>query len=354
MLDMCGADTFLRLAEQPDINIFYLDGGSGVLTEAPGSATEEHRPTLYRLPSWELEGFATRELQRATGRSGKGRRLAHRLLTNIKPLNIDDQVVQEAVGDYQDGATAERVAHRLIDVLAPTYRIPDDFFFAISKKRTDERGDWFVVESNVDWGAATRAWQEQYSHQNVLNPAFVLTNTLKVQENLYFASLFSSDIAVDALQSKLIEDRCRALLQARRRHTEIVGDFQHNVLGSSRALAEAINSGERSISELLDLLPHARHFRAWVNGHDPDESLLQKYISEVVARTWVERLPAKTARWALVTAAGALGGLLAGEAGLAISAAAGYVDSILIERMLAGWKPNRFIDDRLRPFIRDV
>jgi hypothetical protein len=351
LLDKCGAETLVRLVEQPDLDVCYLDGGTGVLTENTNTLAEEHKPIVYRLPDWELEGYTVRELQRVTGRQGKGRRFAHRLLNNIRPLSIDRQVIEEAIGDFQDRPFVERVAHRLVAVLAPSYALPADAYFIVNKKRVDERGVWFSVDSNIDWGAATRSWQDYSAHENALSAAYVLTSALSVQENLYFASLYSADIAVDAVHSMLIEERCRALLQARRGHTILVAEFQENVLGSSRAVAEAINSDERTVAELLDLLPHARRFRTWVAGQEPDESLVQNYIGELTASAWLQRLPIKTIRWVMVTASGALGALLGADTGFAVGATAGLFDSLLIERMIGGWRPNRFVDGRLRPFV---
>jgi hypothetical protein len=243
----------------------------------------------------------------------------------------------------------ERVAFRLLESLAPAYQLGRQTLeFRIVDKRVDDAGSWAEVRTNIDWRAATRAWRERSGVSNELNPAFVLSSALSIQEHLYFASLYSSDLAVDPLASMLIEEKCSELLLARRRHEAQIADFQLNVAQSAHSVAEAINQGQRSLAELLDLLDHARRFRRWVADQEPDESLLQNYISEVSASSWVEGLPSKIIRWAFIAG---LGVALGVPDSLVAGPALGLADALLTERLLGGWRPNRFVDDNLAPFV---
>jgi hypothetical protein len=67
---------------------------------------------------------------------------------------------------------------------------------------------------------------------------------------------------------------------------------------------------------------------------------------------WAERLPSKTARWAIFTAAGTVASLaltpLVGTAvGLGLTAA----DTFLVDKLIKGWKPNQFVNGPLREFL---
>ena len=48
-------ETLLRLVQEPDVDTYYLDGGSAVLTQNTNTVHEEHRPVFYQLPDWDLE-----------------------------------------------------------------------------------------------------------------------------------------------------------------------------------------------------------------------------------------------------------------------------------------------------------
>lgn len=342
-------ETLLRLVQEPDVDTYYLDGGSAVLTQNTNTVHEEHRPVFYQLPDWDLERFIVGEFQTRTNRVGRGRRLAHGFIESVHPVGVSPDVLTSVLADCANRDFIERVAFRLLESLAPAYQLGRQTLeFRIVDKRVDDAGSWAEVRTNIDWRAATRAWRERSGVSNELNPAFVLSSALSIQEHLYFASLYSSDLAVDPLASMLIEEKCSELLLARRRHEAQIADFQLNVAQSAHSVAEAINQGQRSLAELLDLLDHARRFRRWVADQEPDESLLQNYISEVSASSWVEGLPSKIIRWAFIAG---LGVALGVPDSLVAGPALGLADALLTERLLGGWRPNRFVDDNLAPFV---
>jgi hypothetical protein len=79
---------------------------------------------------------------------------------------------------------------------------------------------------------------------------------------------------------------------------------------------------------------------------------LKEYYKEVTAGSWMDKLPARAARWSIFTGIGlvvdALGGAGIGTAAaLAVSAG----DALILDSIIDGWKPNHFIDNELTKFI---
>ena len=128
--------------------------------------------------------------------------------------------------------------------------------------------------------------------------------------------------------------------------------FQEHHLEDARSVREAINSGERSFEEFLDLLDHADRFKEWLKGRNPDADLIREYYKAATSETWIDKLPTKSFRFVLAT----LGGLGAdmlfptGGIGTAIGVGIGASDSLLLDRILKGWRPNHFIEGELKTF----
>jgi hypothetical protein len=110
-----------------------------------------------------------------------------------------------------------------------------------------------------------------------------------------------------------------------------------------------VNSGERTFGDVLKLLDSADRFREWLQKQQPSVDLVTAYYRDVTAETWASKLPAKLMRWAVAVGVGvAVGGL--GAEGVAITAGLGAADQFLVERIAAGWRPNQFVEGKLKPF----
>ncbi len=146
--------------------------------------------------------------------------------------------------------------------------------------------------------------------------------------------------------------KCRDLLSARLRNEDSIELFQAEKLGNGHAIREVINSGERSYKDLVKLLQSARKFRHWLQKQEPDIDLINAYYKEVTASTWVEKLPVKVLRWAILTAAGI--GLSHTDPIIAntVSGSLSAVDSLLLDKFIHGWRPNQFVDGPLQHFVQ--
>jgi hypothetical protein len=129
--------------------------------------------------------------------------------------------------------------------------------------------------------------------------------------------------------------------------------FQSMVLPNCKRIREVISSGERTIDEFLHLLDHSEKFREFIAEQNPDRKLVESYYSEVTRGSWVDKLPSKSTRFVVANGLGIAVDAAFG-AGLATAAVQlGYnvLDTFILEKILKGWRPNRFIDDELAPFL---
>jgi hypothetical protein len=100
------------------------------------------------------------------------------------------------------------------------------------------------------------------------------------------------------------------------------------------------------------LLDHSQRFKDWLASRTPDQRLLEEYYRSVTANTWIDKLGTKATRWAITT-----GLATAVEAfypsGLAMIAAQGLslLDATMLDTIAKGWRPNHFVEGRLRQFV---
>jgi hypothetical protein len=128
--------------------------------------------------------------------------------------------------------------------------------------------------------------------------------------------------------------------------------FQEIVLQDFPSIREAINSGERSISEFLSLLDKAERFRQWLRDANTDSGLIRSYYKAAVTKTWADKLPTKSVRFICAAGLGLLAdALLPMGVGTATGLGIGAADSLYFDRMIKGWRPNQFIDGPYRAFV---
>jgi hypothetical protein len=102
------------------------------------------------------------------------------------------------------------------------------------------------------------------------------------------------------------------------------------------------------------LVRQAEQFREWLKKQGNAEDLRKAYCQDVAHLDWADKLPPKSLRWLMITAAGfglsAVAGPIAGTiAATALSAG----DAFLLDKLLKGWKPNHFIEGPLKQFLKD-
>jgi hypothetical protein len=172
---------------------------------------------------------------------------------------------------------------------------------------------------------------------------------MRVQEDAHFAARYESEIAIDHVNAVLLQQHVARHLTPSR---GIAAKFQDFVFDDSRAVAEAIRSGDRTLEDVLRLLPQAARFKEWLQGEAAQADALKAYFRDATAQTWIDRLPAKSARWVVFSGLGlGLDVLGAGGIGTLAGVAVSALDSFVLDRLVRGWKPTQFIDDHLRQLV---
>ncbi len=319
-LQLMGPEGLLRLARNDYATVYYSHQVLGF----PPAGNSYWTISTLTVQGWEAERLVQKSLEEMTGRRGYSKRLAERLLSALRMLNLDDtEIVTRAT---EDVLSPERVAAwlpLLLSSIAPSYRAPAGAFLRVLRDSTA-----LMVETNLDFAAITAAYRELTDRSdNSIEAAHLLLAMAAVQEDIALAERLGSDLSLTPMRSDLLRLYDEELLTVGH---EAGGpaQLQDFVFDDARAIRHAVNSGRVSFDDVLDLVDRSRQFHTWLLEQPPDADLLKQYFREATRGTWVDRLPAGLARWLLVTGGGAAASaLVAGPPGIAIAAGLSAVDA---------------------------
>lgn len=163
------------------------------------------------------------------------------------------------------------------------------------------------------------------------------------------ASRFGGDLIAGAEDEALVAEQVGVAMHRRLRNAHEIAQFSYVEFGEGCGVAQAIDSGERTFSEFLELLERGRKFKDMLKNANPSVGLLRAYQDEVAKGSWLNQLLPKPLRFGFVNGVGVLADALGG--GGAASIAIGAVDEFILDRIRFGYSPATFVQNKLRPFV---
>ena len=156
------------------------------------------------------------------------------------------------------------------------------------------------------------------------------------------------------LYESIIKNKFRSIFKNRENSVSEISLFQDYLFDNAKQIREIINSGERDFKDILNVLYKAKKYHEWLRNKEDDAGLIKSYFQEVTQDSWIDKLPSKTFRSVFFTGTGLAMDLFgAGGVGTALGVGLSALDSFLLEKIIKGWKPNQFIDNSLKPFVKE-
>jgi hypothetical protein len=208
-------------------------------------------------------------------------------------------------------------------------------------------GGELAVDTNLDFAAINRL-----ANVNEISAAYILAHIVSARTDTYFAADYMGELVTSPANSALIRLKHFDFIRRRSKSEDQHDMFENVVLDDARTVREVVNSKERSITEFFRLLDEGAKFRNWMHAQNPDAQLVREYYDQVNKETWIGRLPGKSLRFAFFTGAGMLADLFAPTGlGTAAGLGIGATDSLLLDKLLKGWRPSHFIEGPLKYFV---
>lgn len=339
------SDVLLELLEKGYLEIEYVANGPGIASK-PSSIGDVKNLVLWGLVK-DVNEIVFESIFESTDRRGYSKRNANRITPYIKVSNFEKQLEDEINADFQKPDYLAKAIKSILSDLVPEYKLPEDVKFI--QHKTDKG---LVTETNLNFADINSIYHKYVppTHSTITD-SYLLSHIASVRTEIHSATKYNSEIATDLIYSNvmrlLLNDLIDNLNSGRK-----IDSFQDFVFDGGKDIRTVINSGEKSMRDLIPVLGQADKFKNWLEKIDNDRDLIKEYYKEVTARSFIDKLPSKSVRWVLFTGAGlALDTLATGRLGTLAGLALGAGDTFLLDKLIHKWKPNQFVDKELNQLV---
>jgi hypothetical protein len=258
-------------------------------------------------------------------------------VAQISPLS-------SARSDINDELYLQAIISKLLSFWVPEYTKDSNDYFRIL-----QNDNGFIIDTNFDFNRLNGFYHQRVSpSHSSITPAYLVAWVLSTRMDIALALKYGSDLIISDLSSQLVQLRIQGLLEKRVENASKLTRFEDMVLQDTKALSQAINSGQLKFSDFMKLLEDSKKFKTWIKGIPPDHDLLDSYYKEITKSQLIDKLPSKVTRFSLFTLGGlGLDFLGLGGIGTASGVALNLADSFLVDKIFGGWKPSQFVEGNL-------
>lgn len=342
LLVKIGPEPLIRLLETKIFKLIYEFDMIGIHTRSIEKEDEIHSPVILHAVKDEPDEAFRNLLFSLTGKSGKSRRIAKKILSLVQIIDRNEDLINAFYNDLDNKDYINKSIKELLRLYVPEYKIPHSFNFQV--KREDKN---FKIATNLDFQEINNFYHLRIpkSDSSITN-AYLMSHLLDARENSRLCTEYKSDIYIDPINRKLLELCFSSIIQKSERNNKEIEIFQNFNFDNSKAIREAVNNGHINFLDVVKLVEKSLKFKEWISDKSDDHELIKEYFKEVTTGSFIDKLPGKTVRWSFFTTAGLIigsavgSGLIGTGAGIALSA----FDAFVFDLIAKGWKPNLYID----------
>ena len=336
----------LDLMKSQRATFHYLNEQVAVVTAGDASGRPVHG--LAQIAA--SDPSPTEKATKAVLKSTTDKRVVREIVSNLKVLSHAGFETDQTLATLVDSEVTERAALTGLRAVVPGVTLPDKPRFSLQR----EASGGFFIDTNIDFDIAVAAHRAAFPGSDTkITPAYLVALVQGTYEDLHFAGQMNSEIAVGLVGRAMHTEILGAIVGKTLRSQEQLHAFTDLTLDSAHAIRDAVNRGQVPFADIVRLLDRADKFRDWLQKQPPDSDLVKAYYKAVVADTWVEKLPGKSSRWGVFTAAGlAIDACGAGGLGTLAGVALSALDAFVLDKVIGGWKPHHFVERDLMRTIQ--
>jgi hypothetical protein len=311
-----------------------------------------------RNPGDEIEEMFEREF----GKSKTTKVFAKDITDRILVPKVRDEILKSVRQDVLDSEYITRACAAWLKIMVPEYELPKQFIV-----ETADTGKGFVFVSGLNFEEINKFYHRRISpeHSSVTD-SYLLANLVGVRKELSFSAGSNSDIWLSAGSAAMLKEKTKELIRRTTKSRKDI-DIFHDVEFEGKKFREVVNSGEKTIDDLIAFLEleDTRRFKAWLLSQSDSQMLIKEYHRTLFEKTgWMQRLPTKLVKLVVFAGLGAVIDANIGSMGLATVAATGLgmasnilvgaSDEFLLSRIGNGWKPTQFVETPAHDFLLSV
>lgn len=333
----------VELLRSKTLEFHFCNDGLGIMAQPDRTGRKLYKSCTYNLPHRSLFEEMSRSLSDAGADPRRISSIESALGRLIKPFEHCKFSHDEMTDELAKSNRVEPAIVAILSKLAPEYEQAKPIRFCLSREK-----DGLILDTNIDFSRLTTVSE---AHK-CLTPEYLISMLQHARAQILYAAQLDSELATNPTYSEIHRLAMDSIINERMRSETNISKFSDVVIGETRAIREAINSGRIHFSALLPVIESRERFRKWLDGKAPELSLIREYYLETIKDSPLEALPAKATRFVLFTLLGyAADSVFSGGIGAAAGLAVGAVDAFLIDRLTKGWRPNHFIEGELKPVL---
>lgn len=348
LLRTVGPDNLLDLLKSQFLEYHFKEEQTGVTT-GTRAGREYHALIKISSPDHTLEKDVAEAFSTAIAGQAQSVNRAEELASLVVKGDLHHFDLNDVTLALTESRYVQRSVEAIISVYAPRYLLS-----AKPRFRVHQDSQGLIVETNLDFGRLNREYHLTVppAHSS-LSPAQLLAKIMGAQESLALAAQLGSELGETAVGARIHSLQLAEIVRRRAHSFDQIGALSNLTLDSAFAIRDAVNSGRVGFGQIVELLEKAERFKAWLCGQAPNRELVKAYYEEIIKETWVDKLPAKSARWGIFTGAGlALDAATGGVGGTLAGVGLSIVDSFFLDKLVKGWRPHHFIEEDLNPVVR--
>lgn len=348
LLRTVGPDNLLDLLKSRSLEYHFKEEQTGVST-GTRSGREYHVLIKLSSPDHTLEKDVAEALSIAITGGASSTHKAEKLASLVVKGDLHHFDLNDVMLSLAESRYVQQSVEAILSVYAPRYLLSAKPRFRVHQ---DPQG--LVVETNLDFERLNREYHLTIpSTHSSLSSAQLLATIMGAQESLALAARLGSELGGTAVGARIHSLHLAEIVRRRAHSFDQIGALSNLTLDGAFAIRDAVNSGRVSFSQIRELVEKAERFKTWLDGQSPDRELIKAYYEAVIKETWVDKLPAKSVRWGVFTAAGlALDAATGGVGGTIAGVGLSIVDSFFLDKLVKGWRPHHFIEEDLNPMLR--
>jgi hypothetical protein len=227
--------TILRFLEHGRLKIKYVDHILGVMARNENTPFATYDIGFMTAENLDLENVACRVFEEATGKRGKGRRLARRFLKSVEPISYQEDVAKGISREIQEGRyISEYIHRRLCKAVGTDDRNSVVFGFGPLVK------GGFQLRSNLNFEALSKQHPGLHDFKD---PSSILASYATTIADLSLWSKYGTEVAVNDKQTDVLQSRFDVLLNQRVKSDKNITNFQEFLFDDARVIKNAINTG---------------------------------------------------------------------------------------------------------------
>jgi len=174
---------------------------------------------------------------------------------------------------------------------------------------------------------------------------------------IYDSITYTSEMLTNSSISTYPTSRIQRIFDTRLKSEKQISNFHNFVLPEFYDLKLTVDSGAKNFDEFMELWRKAKKFKDWLRNEEPNAELLTTYLRKISEESWLDRLPVKTLRWILFTAAGITASNLVEHdvselAGAGAGVGVSFFNDLLLDKIIKqNYKPNQFVEREYTDFL---